>query len=139
MRSKEWQTEIDGLEAILRLVKYHEEMIVKELPTTIEDLTHECKNLRSQVTRAAMQAVAVMANQIDTEIDVKEVKELITVLMTRSADTNQFIKQGRIWQRRHNIISFRHSGRKKLLMGIFLFRSLFQENLASHVIPKVFF
>ncbi len=95
LQSKQWQTEIDGLEALLRLVKYHRDFIDKEIPTVVADVTHECKNLRSQVTRAAMQTVTLMVRHLDVAVDVKGVKELIVVLLTKTGDTNQFIRQAR--------------------------------------------
>ena len=49
MQSAHWQTEIEGLAAIVRLVKYHREIIVDDLNEVMNDLNHECKNLRSQV------------------------------------------------------------------------------------------
>ena len=55
LKSKEWQTEIDGLEALLRLVRFHPDIVEPDLHVIVADVTHECKNLRSQVTRAAIQ------------------------------------------------------------------------------------
>lgn len=50
MKSKSWQTEIEGLSAIVRLIKYHSDIIVADLDGVINALIHECKNLRSQVS-----------------------------------------------------------------------------------------
>lgn len=45
-----------GLEALVRLMKWHHDVIVPELDGLLHDLCHETKNLRSQVTRAAIQS-----------------------------------------------------------------------------------
>ena len=49
LKSSDWQTEIEGLSAVVRLVKYHPETILSDLNEVLVDLNHECKNLRSQV------------------------------------------------------------------------------------------
>ena len=79
LRSKEWQTEIDGLEALLRLVRFHSDLVERDLHVIVADVTHECKNLRSQVTRAAIQTAALMVAQLDVAADVRGVKELAQV------------------------------------------------------------
>ena len=50
LKSTHWQTEIEGLAAIVRLVKYHPETILGDLNEIIAALNEECKNLRSQVS-----------------------------------------------------------------------------------------
>ena len=79
LRSKEWQTEIDGLEALLRLVRFHSDLVERDLHVIVADVTHECKNLRSQVTRAAIQTAALMVAHLDVAADVRGVKELAQV------------------------------------------------------------
>ena len=79
LRSKEWQTEIDGLEALLRLVRFHYDLVERDLHVIVADVTHECKNLRSQVTRAAIQTAALMVAHLDVAADVRGVKELAQV------------------------------------------------------------
>jgi hypothetical protein len=49
LQSAHWQTEIEGLAAIVRLIKYHSEVILEDIEEVMNDLNHECKNLRSQV------------------------------------------------------------------------------------------
>ncbi len=49
IESKHWQKERDGLAAIVRLVKYDQSIIVKNLDRVVKDVHNECKNLRSQV------------------------------------------------------------------------------------------
>ena len=49
LNSAHWQTEIEGLGAIVRLMKYHSDIILVDVNDLIYALNHECKNLRSQV------------------------------------------------------------------------------------------
>ena len=42
-------TEIEGLGAIVRLIKYHSDIIMANISDVIHAVNHECKNLRSQV------------------------------------------------------------------------------------------
>ncbi len=51
LKSSHWQTEIEGLAAIVRLIKYHPDIILEDLNEVVKDLNHECKNLRSQVRK----------------------------------------------------------------------------------------
>ena len=49
LNSAHWQTEIEGLGAIVRLMKYHSDIILVDVNDLIHAVNHECKNLRSQV------------------------------------------------------------------------------------------
>ena len=58
--SNRWQSEVEGLEAIVRLIIYHSDIIMADIDKLIGNLVHECKNLRSQVTRAALQTLIIL-------------------------------------------------------------------------------
>ena len=60
LNSKDWQSEVEGLEAIVRLLTYLQDMIMADIDVLIQSLVHECKNLRSQVTRAALQTLVIL-------------------------------------------------------------------------------
>ena len=60
LNSKDWQSEVEGLEAIVRLIIYHQDIILSDIETLVRSLVHECKNLRSQVTRAALQTLVIL-------------------------------------------------------------------------------
>ena len=60
LQSKNWQSEVEGLEAIVRLLVYHHDVILSDIDKLVENLVHESKNLRSQVTRAALQTIIIM-------------------------------------------------------------------------------
>ena len=49
LNSAHWMTEIEGLGAIVRLMKYHSDIVLPDINELIHALNHECKNLRSQV------------------------------------------------------------------------------------------
>ena len=58
--SNRWQSEVEGLGAIVRLIIYHSDIIMADIDKLIGSLVHECKNLRSQVTRAALQTLIIL-------------------------------------------------------------------------------
>ena len=60
LNSKDWQSELEGLEAVVRLLTYHQDMIMADIDVLVQSLVHECKNLRSQVTRAALQTLVIL-------------------------------------------------------------------------------
>ncbi len=60
LNSKDWQSEVEGLEAIVRLIIYHQDILISNMDSLIASLAHECKNLRSQVTRAALQTLVIL-------------------------------------------------------------------------------
>ena len=60
LNSKDWKSEVEGLEAIVRLIIYHQDVLLSNMDTLIGCLAHECKNLRSQVTRAALQTLVIL-------------------------------------------------------------------------------
>ena len=92
MNSKQWQLEIDGMEAIVRLIKYHAEFLVDQAEALVVDLMHECRNLRSQVARAAIQTVTLMFVHLGRGMEVKGIEHAVELLLTKSADTNRFIR-----------------------------------------------
>ena len=51
---------MEGLEAIVRLIIYHQDIILSDIESLVGSLVHECKNLRSQVTRAALQTLIIL-------------------------------------------------------------------------------
>ena len=94
MKSKEWKTEIDGLDAIVRITKYHPDIIIDDIKHVLGALLHECKNLRSQVTRAAIQTLVQMFIQLGRAMELNKVlEELAHLMMTKTADTNRFIRR----------------------------------------------
>ena len=68
--SNKWQSEVEGLEAIVRLIIYHSDIVVADIDKLIGNLVHACKNLRSQVTRAALQTLLILFWAIGTQFPV---------------------------------------------------------------------
>lgn len=90
MKSSHWQTEIEGLAAIVRLIKYHKDIIQSDLSEVMNDLRHECKNLRSQVTRSALQTFVVLFTFLGRSMEASKVFEgVIDTLLSKTADTNR--------------------------------------------------
>ncbi len=93
-RSEQWQTEVDGLDALVRLVRYHPDLIIDDLKYVVGAVLHECKNLRSQVTRAAIQAMVQLLEHLGRDMEeLKVMDEVAETLFTKTADTNRFIRK----------------------------------------------
>lgn len=60
IESDDWEKTIEGLELLVSLAKQHPDVLEGDLKTTRNVLLKGVKNLRSQVCRAACQAVAVV-------------------------------------------------------------------------------
>ena len=102
-------TEIEGLGAIVRLMKYHSDIVLPDINELIHALNHECKNLRSQVnsqkklkkyvkvtwffsqvTRAAIQTFLIMFSVMGKDVEMaKSLESTIQLLLTKTADTNR--------------------------------------------------
>ncbi|XP_059088939.1 TOG array regulator of axonemal microtubules protein 1-like [Tigriopus californicus] len=93
LKSNKWQTELDGLDAIVRLIKYHPNMIIDEINLVTHDVLNECKNLRSQVTRAGLQALALMFVYLGREMENKHLENITLMLFLKTGDTNRFIRE----------------------------------------------
>ena len=52
-----------------RLVKWHRDVIVPEMDSLLNDLCHETKNLRSQVTRAALQSFVKLFVHLGRDVE----------------------------------------------------------------------
>ena len=81
-------------------------MLEGDLKTTRNALLKGVKNLRSQVCRAACQAVAVVFLTVGKALEA-DTESLVKELLQKSADTNKFIRLA-AWQSRI-ILSFTSS------------------------------
>ncbi len=94
LKSEQWQTEVDGLDALVRLVRYHPDLILDDLKYVVGAVLHECKNLRSQVTRAAVQTFGLMFEHLGRQMEeLKAMEDVASMLFTKTADTNRFIRR----------------------------------------------
>ena len=64
LASTDWQSEVDGLGAMVRLIVFHPDLILAHADKVVRDLMMEFKNLRSQVTRAALQTAAILMSKL---------------------------------------------------------------------------
>lgn len=69
LKSKDWHAEIEGIEAVVRLVKWHRDVIVPEIDPLLNELCNESKNLRSQVTRAALQSFVKLFTHLGRDVE----------------------------------------------------------------------
>ena len=89
--SDDWEKNVEGLEMLASLARQHPEVLESDSKTIRNILLKSVKNLRSQVCRAAVQAVAVVflyvGKSLETDSD-----NLIKELLQKSADTNKFLR-----------------------------------------------
>jgi hypothetical protein len=60
-------------------------------------ILRECRNLRSQVTRPALQTMALLfyyvGRDVEKKLDPKQLDEIADFMLTKTADTNRFIRK----------------------------------------------
>lgn len=91
MESKEWEQNVEGLELLASLASQHSDVLEQDIKTTRSVLLKSVKNLRSQVSRAACQAAAVVFLHLGKSMET-DIEKLYKELLQKSADTNKFIR-----------------------------------------------
>ena len=86
LNSKDWQSEVEGLEAIIRLIIYHQDIILSDIDSLIDILAHECKNLRSQVTRAALQSLVILFWALGKMLNILFMKLILMTLLNKQLE-----------------------------------------------------
>lgn len=86
-----WEVNMTGLKSMVRLIRYHSDVLDSHMHMTCIQLTRSVRNLRSQVARAACQAAVELftlkCKSLEPECD-----DLVCALLHRTADTNRFIR-----------------------------------------------
>ena len=71
-------------------MKYHSSIIVDDIETVVNDVIQECRNLRSQVTTAALQALTLMFLHLGRDMETKYLDDIAQLLLTKAGDTNRY-------------------------------------------------
>ncbi|XP_065055489.1 TOG array regulator of axonemal microtubules protein 1-like isoform X1 [Rhopilema esculentum] len=90
--SEDWEMKCEGLQTFRRLAMFHPDVICQHLHTVCLGIVAEVKNLRSQVSRTAIQClgetVSYLPKQIEPELDM-----VVSTLLSKSSESNAFIKE----------------------------------------------
>ena len=64
LNSAHWMTEIEGLGAIVRLMKYHSDIVLPDINELIHALNHECKNKQYNLEKYSLEQVILVLSLI---------------------------------------------------------------------------
>ena len=86
-----WSTKVEGILALIRLVNFHQQVVLSHLHEIVSRTTEETRNLRSTVARAAIFALgeycARLKRLVEPEMDI-----IIQALMHKSVENTAFIR-----------------------------------------------
>ncbi|ALC39765.1 CG42399 [Drosophila busckii] len=89
--SPTWEHNMTGLKCMVRLIRYHQDMLDNHMHMSCIQLTRSVRNLRSQVARAACQAATELFTLKYKSLE-QECDDLVCALLHRTADTNRFLR-----------------------------------------------
>lgn len=91
LESSNWEQTMSGINSFLRLIRYHPDLVDPHIHGLSALLSKHIKNLRSQVSRNSCQATGEFFVTHGRLLE-HEAEELATSLLTRTADTNKFLR-----------------------------------------------
>ncbi|KRT81215.1 hypothetical protein AMK59_4976, partial [Oryctes borbonicus] len=89
--SPEWEITMKGLQNLIRLIKYHPNLIEQNIHVVCVGLGRQVRNLRSQVARSACLTASEIFKTLKKALE-GDIEELATPLLHRTADTNKFLR-----------------------------------------------
>ncbi|KAK4300854.1 hypothetical protein Pmani_026974 [Petrolisthes manimaculis] len=91
VNSGDWESQVEGTESLARLTKHHHTVIQGDLRNINLALLKLAKNLRSQVSRAAIQAFTILFDTLKRSME-SDCEKITAMLLHRTADTNKFLQ-----------------------------------------------
>ncbi|KAK7065641.1 hypothetical protein SK128_027579 [Halocaridina rubra] len=89
--SDDWERQVEGIQDIVRLIEHHPEVLQTDLHNVNLALLKQAKNLRSQVSRASIQAITKLFDTMKRNME-PDVDRIANLLLHRTADTNKFLQ-----------------------------------------------
>ncbi|XP_002157731.4 TOG array regulator of axonemal microtubules protein 1 isoform X1 [Hydra vulgaris] len=89
---EEWENKCEGITMVRQLLRTHQDAVIGQFHLVVEAVLNEVKNLRSQVTRAALGCVAELFEYVPKMAE-SETEVILKGILQKAADTNQFIRQ----------------------------------------------
>ncbi|XP_069943986.1 TOG array regulator of axonemal microtubules protein 1 isoform X3 [Cherax quadricarinatus] len=91
LNSADWENQVEGIEMMVRLTEHHPEVLHSDLHSVNLALLKQAKNLRSQVSRAAIQAFTRLFDTLKRNME-SDSEKIVAMLLHRTADTNKFLQ-----------------------------------------------
>ncbi|CAL4114807.1 unnamed protein product, partial [Meganyctiphanes norvegica] len=87
----DWENQVKGIQDIVRVIKNHPEILQNQIHDVNMALLKQAKNLRSQVSRAAIQALTWGFDELGRAMEY-DAEKITAVLLHRTGDTNKFLQ-----------------------------------------------
>ncbi|XP_050722569.1 TOG array regulator of axonemal microtubules protein 2-like [Eriocheir sinensis] len=91
LSSNDWESQVEGIEMLVRLCQHHPDMLLGSLRSINMSLMKQAKNLRSQVSRAAIQAFTCFYDKLKRNME-GDSEKITAILLNRTVDTNKFLQ-----------------------------------------------
>ncbi|XP_045112802.1 TOG array regulator of axonemal microtubules protein 1-like isoform X4 [Portunus trituberculatus] len=91
LNSNDWEGQVEGIEMLVRLAHHHPDTVLGNLRNINMSLMKQAKNLRSQVSRAAIQAFTCFFDTFKRSME-GDAEKIATILLNRTVDTNKFLQ-----------------------------------------------
>ncbi|KAB7498871.1 hypothetical protein Anas_08973 [Armadillidium nasatum] len=92
LKSDEWEEQVEGIETLVRFAAYHPKLIQSNMKEMNGYLMKHAKNLRSQVCRAALQAITYFYDCLKKSME-PDLDKMVVLLLNKTADTNKFLRE----------------------------------------------
>lgn len=90
--SDDWEVKCEGIALFRRLTAHHPEVLHAQLKSVIVAVVQEVKNLRSQVSRAAIQCLGELYTSLGRAMDL-DLDITVRVLLNKGGESSGFIRQ----------------------------------------------
>ncbi|XP_063598685.1 TOG array regulator of axonemal microtubules protein 2-like [Penaeus indicus] len=91
VNSGDWESQVEGIQDIVRLAEHHPEVLQSDLHQINMSLLKQAKNLRSQVSRASIQAFTLLFDVMKRNME-PDVEKITSLLLHKTSDTNKFLQ-----------------------------------------------
>ncbi|XP_066970211.1 TOG array regulator of axonemal microtubules protein 1 isoform X2 [Macrobrachium rosenbergii] len=91
VNAADWENQMEGIQDIVRLNEHHAEVLQSDLHSVNLALLKQAKNLRSQVSRASIQAFTRLFDNLQRNME-PDVDKIANILLHRTSDTNKFLQ-----------------------------------------------
>ncbi|XP_072103233.1 TOG array regulator of axonemal microtubules protein 2-like [Mobula birostris] len=92
LSNSDWEMKRQGLSSVCRLAQFHQEILLTRLHAVCLAVMKEVNNLRSKVSRSALLTLGELFSQLKRNMD-QEVEEVARILLHKTGDSNQFIRE----------------------------------------------
>lgn len=91
LSSDDWEVKCDGMSLLRRLAAHHSDTLALQLKSVILAVVREVKNLRSQVSRSAIQCLCDLYSSLGKAMDL-DLDATVQALLTKGSEASGFIR-----------------------------------------------